>query len=329
MSEFYWRPIPVSEGALPLAGGWLRFDHVERLSRHAPPQILPASAAPADVLARLTTPRPPIMGLALDRPLIMGVVNATPDSFSDGGLHQPLPRGTALIEQGADLLDIGGESTRPGAADISEADELSRILPTITALSSRCPISVDTRKAGVAGPAIRAGAGMVNDVSGLDFDPALAGVVADRGVALCLMHAQGVPATMQNDPRYDDVLLDVYDALHERLNRTLAAGVPRARIVLDPGIGFGKTTAHNLAILARIGLFHALGCPVLLGVSRKRFIGEIGQAPDPLDRAPGTLALTLAAVAQGVQMHRVHDVAVVRQGLALWRAVTERTEAGS
>ena len=170
--------------------------------------------------------------------------------------------------------------------------------------------------------AIAAGAGMVNDVSGLDFDPGMAGVVARAGVALCLMHAQGIPETMQDNPTYGDVLLDVYDALAERIARAEAAGIPRDRIVIDPGIGFGKTQAHNLAILRRISVYHGLGCAVLLGVSRKGFIGAIGGAPRAADRAAGTLAVTLAGVAQGIQIHRVHDVEETRQGLALWRAVT-------
>ena len=169
--------------------------------------------------------------------------------------------------------------------------------------------------------ALEAGAAMVNDVSGFDFDPALAPLVARAGVPVCLMHARGLPATMQDDPRYDDVLLDVYDALEARVRRAEAAGIPRNRIVVDPGIGFGKTQAHNLAILRRISLYHGLGCAILLGVSRKRFIGTIGGADDPADRSPGTLAVTLAAVAQGVQVHRVHDVRGLVQGLRLWQAV--------
>ena len=322
----YWRPIPEEGGALPLAGGWLRFSRLERLERGGvPPRILSADAAPPEVLSALTAPRAPVMGVGLDRPSVMGIVNATPDSFSDGGTYDGIAHGRALIAQGADVLDIGGESTRPGAADVTEAEEIARVVPVIAALRDK-PISVDTRKAQVARAALDAGAGLVNDVSGFDFDPALAQLVASTGVPVCLMHAQGVPATMQDQPSYDDVLLDVYDALAARIARAEAAGIPRARILVDPGIGFGKTLAHNLAILRRISLFHALGCAVLLGVSRKRFIGDIGQAPDATDRFPGTLAVTLAAVAQGIQIHRVHDVAQTRQGLSLWRAVTEGVE---
>ena len=321
----YWRPIPEEGGALPLAGGWLRFSRLERLERGgAPPRILSADAAPPEVLSALTAPRAPVMGVGLDRPSVMGIVNATPDSFSDGGTYDGIAHGRALIAQGADVLDIGGESTRPGAADVTEAEEIARVVPVIAALRDK-PISVDTRKAQVARAALDAGAGLVNDVSGFDFDPALAQLVASTGVPVCLMHAQGVPATMQDQPSYDDVLLDVYDALAARIARAEAAGIPRARILVDPGIGFGKTLDHNLAILNRISLFHGLGCAILLGVSRKRFIGEVAAEPTPRERMPGTLGVTLASVGQGVQMHRVHDVAATVQGLALWRAVTERT----
>ena len=322
----YWRPIPEEGGAYPLAGGWLRFSRVERLSRAAPPEILPAKAAPPDLLARLTAPRRDICGISMAHPSLMGIVNATPDSFSDGGAYDGIAQARLLAGAGADMLDIGGESTRPGAAEVSVAEEIARILPVIGALRDRIPVSVDTRKAGVARAAISAGAGLVNDVSGFDFDPDLAGLVAETGLPVCLMHAQGVPETMQDDPHYGDVLLDVFDALEARVQRAEAAGIARDRIMVDPGIGFGKTRAHNLAILNRIGLYHGLGCAILLGISRKRLIGEVAGMDDPMARGPGTLALMLAAVGQGVQMHRVHDIAAARQALALWRAATERTD---
>lgn len=322
----YWRPIPEEGGAHPLAGGWLRFSRVERLSRAAPPEILPAEAAPPDLLARLTAPRRDICGISMAHPSLMGIVNATPDSFSDGGAYDGIAQARLLAGAGADMLDIGGESTRPGAAEVSVAEEIARILPVIGALRDRIPVSVDTRKAGVARAAVAAGAGLINDVSGFDFDPDLAGLVAETGLPVCLMHAQGVPETMQDDPHYGDVLLDVFDALEARVRRAEAAGIARDRIMVDPGIGFGKTRAHNLAILNRIGLYHGLGCAILLGISRKRLIGEVAGMDDPMARGPGTLALMLAAVGQGVQMHRVHDIAAARQALALWRAATERTD---
>ena len=317
----YFRPIPSETGRWPLAGGWLRFSQFELLARGAAPRIV--DRAPEGVLAALTAPRRPLLGLSMNRPRIMGIVNATPDSFSDGGRYDPAQQARLLVDEGAEILDIGGESTRPGAREIPAEEEIARVIPVIEAARASVAISVDTRKAAVAAAALAAGAGMVNDVSGFDFDPELARVVADAGAPVCLMHAQGIPETMQADPSYDDVLLDVYDALAQRVARAGAAGISRSHIVIDPGIGFGKTQAHNLAILRRISLFHGLGCAVLLGVSRKRFIGSIGQAPDATDRFPGTLAVTLAAVAQGIQIHRVHDVAQTRQGLALWQAVTK------
>lgn len=322
----YYRPIPLPTcGTWQLAGGPIGFSQFERLGRGVPPRIV--DSAPDEVLAALTGARAPLLGLSLDRPRLMGIVNATPDSFSDGGSYDPLAQAEALIAAGAELLDIGGESTRPGAAEVAVTDEIARILPTTRAVAARIPVSVDTRKAPVARAALAAGAAMVNDVSGFDFDQELPGLVAGAGVPICLMHAQGLPETMQDDPRYGDVLLDVYDALEARIERALSAGILRSQIVIDPGIGFGKTEAHNLAILRRISLYHGLGCPILLGVSRKRFIGRIGGAVRAADRAPGTLALTLAAVAQGVQVHRVHDVAEIAQGLRLWQAVNDKNEA--
>lgn len=320
MTRTYYRPIPVEHGRWQIAGGWTRFSQLEALSRGAPPRVV--DAAPDDVMEALTAPRVPVLGLAMDRPRIMGIVNATPDSFSDGGRYDGAAHASQLVAEGAEMLDIGGESTRPGAAMVQIADEIARVTPVIAALSGLA-ISVDTRKADVARAAVQAGAGLVNDVSGFDFDPDMAATVAALGVPVCIMHAQGVPETMQDNPSYGDVLLDVYDALAARIDRALAAGIPRDRIVIDPGIGFGKTQAHNLAILRRISVYHGLGCAVLLGVSRKRFIGAIGGAEQAADRAAGTLAVTLAGVAQGIQIHRVHDVDATRQGLALWRAVAE------
>lgn len=319
----YFRPLPDPHGRWRLAGGWVRFSAFERLARGARPRIV--SEAPPGVIAALTAPRQPVAGLAMDRPRIMGIVNVTPDSFSDGGRWNAdggIAHAQALLDAGADLLDIGGESTRPGARAVEIADEIARTTPAIAGFAGRVPVSVDTRKAAVARAGVAAGAVMVNDVSGFDFDPAMASAVADTGVAVCLMHAQGVPETMQDNPRYDDVLLDVYDALAARIARAEVAGIPRHRIVIDPGIGFGKTGQHNLEILRRISLYHGLGVPVLLGASRKSFVGAVGGGAHAAARDPGSLAVTLAAVAQGVQFHRVHDVAGTRQGLALWREIT-------
>ena len=329
-----YRPIAQTDlarpkDALPLAGGWCWFDRVEVLGRAGSRGLLPARELPSDVADRLTAARAPVAGLTLDAPRLMGILNVTPDSFSDGGRFAG---GEAALAQArhladhSDILDIGGESTRPGAAEIDVAEECARTAPLIAALRQQglqMPISIDTRKSPVAQAAIAAGASMINDVAALTYDPALGPLVAASHLPVCLMHAQGTPATMQADPRYEDVLLDVYDYLEERVAAAEAAGIARQRVIVDPGIGFGKTVAHNLALIRGLSLFHGLGCPILLGASRKRFIGEIGQAPDTDRRGPGTLAVTLAGIAQGVQIHRVHDSAEARQAVRLWMAATK------
>ncbi|PTV95405.1 dihydropteroate synthase [Rhodobacter aestuarii] len=334
----YYRPIAQTDpcrpaGALTLAGGWCWFTHVEVLTRAGSQGLIAAADLPEDVRGRLTAPRAPLAGVSFERPSVMGILNVTPDSFSDGGRFDApeaaLTQAQALAQAGADMLDIGGESTRPGAVEVPVADEISRTAPVIAALRAQgygAPISIDTRKAPVAKAAVEAGAGLVNDVSAMLFDADMAATVAATGAALSLMHAQGTPATMQAAPSYDDVLLDVYDHLAARLAVAEAAGIARARIMLDPGIGFGKTLEHNLVLLRRLSLFHALGCPILLGVSRKRFIGTIGGAEAADARAPGTLAVTLAGLAQGAQMHRVHDVAEIAQGIRLYNAITKGYE---
>lgn len=329
----YLRPIAMTDAARPaaaltLAGGWCWFDRVEVLERGRPAELVPVGALPAEELALLTAARPGFGGLAMDRPQIMGILNVTPDSFSDGGLFL---RPEAAVMQarkmaaGADILDIGGESTRPGALEVAAADEIARTAPVIAALRAAgldLPVSIDTRKAAVAQAAFAAGATILNDVTALQFDPAMAAAAAALQGPVILMHSIASPETMQDDPQYDDVLLDVYDALAARLAEAQAAGIPRDRLAVDPGIGFGKTLAHNLTLLNRLSLFHGLGVPVLLGASRKRFIGTIGAEAEAARRMPGSLAVALAGVAQGVQMIRVHDVAETRQALSLWQAVT-------
>lgn len=328
----YFRPIAMTDRARPrrafsLAGGWCWFDRVEVLSRAAAGSIIPATEVPAAVLERLTSARPDFAGLTLDRPRLMGILNVTPDSFSDGGKFQGTGAAVAqakAMAAAAEIVDIGGESTRPGAVEVQIEEEIDRTVPVIRTLRAgglTTPISIDTRKAAVATAALQAGASIVNDVSAFDFDPALGALVASAGVPVMLMHAQGVPATMQDNPLYGDVLLDVYDALAARLARAVALGIDPARIVLDPGIGFGKTQAHNLALLRGLSLFHGLGAPILLGTSRKRFIGTIGQADAADSRAPGSIATALGGVAQGVQIVRIHDVAETRQALRLWQSL--------
>jgi dihydropteroate synthase len=335
VSPLRWRPIPQSdpvrpEGALALAGGLLWFDRLAVHARGRPVRLVPAAEAPREVLERLSAARAPICGLDLAVPRIMGVVNVTPDSFSDGGLFAGLEaavaQGRALVDAGADILDIGGESTRPGSDPVPLAMELDRVIPVIRALRASgvtVPISVDTRKAAVARAAFDAGADLLNDVSALGYDPGSAGAVAEAGVPVCLMHALGDPRTMQDAPRYDDVLLDIADFLEARVAAAEAAGIPRARILVDPGIGFGKTVAHNLALVRGLAIFHDLGCAILFGASRKRFIGAIAGVDDPKARGPGSTTVALEALRQGAQVIRVHDVAEMRQALALWMALSD------
>jgi len=275
------------------------------------------------LVERLQQPRAPIAGLPLDRPLIMGVVNVTPDSFSDGGRffapEAAIAHALRLEAEGAQILDIGGESTRPGSGGVDLEEECRRVLPVIRGLAGRTQarLSIDTRKAEVMRRAAQAGAHLINDISALTHDPGARSAAAETGLPVVLMHTLGDPRTMQDDPRYADVVLDVYDALSARIEACEAAGIPRARLIVDPGIGFGKTLAHNLALLGALSIFHGLGCAIALGASRKSFIGRLtGAAAD--DRLPGSLAAALLGAAQGVQVLRVHDVAATRQALAVW-----------
>ncbi|MGB1234487.1 MAG: dihydropteroate synthase [Planktomarina sp.] len=326
-----YRPILASRqdvgvAAVQLADGWLWFDRVEVLEYEGR-SIVPVSDIPADVLDRLTTPRAAMVGLDWSRPQIMGILNVTPDSFSDGGVfnapEQAVVRAQAMAADGADILDIGGESTRPGAGFVPVEEEIQRTAPIISALvdGDVPPLSIDTRKAAVAVAAVQAGADMLNDVSALSFDDDMASVAAKSGAPICLMHAQGDPATMQKDPSYRDVTLDVYHYLEDRIAVAEAAGVQRSQIIVDPGIGFGKTLDHNLQLLRDLAVFHGLGCPVLLGASRKRFIGTLSGAKVAADRMAGSVAVALAGVAQGMQIVRVHDVAQTHQAMTLWGAV--------
>jgi dihydropteroate synthase len=262
--------------------------------------------------------------------LIMGVVNVTPDSFSDGGLFldadAAVEHGLRLTAEGADILDIGGESTRPGADPVGEDEELRRVVPVIERLvrSGQARLSIDTTKAAVARAALAAGASLVNDVSALRFDPAMAGLVAETGAGCCLMHMLGEPRTMQEDPRYGDVVSDVKSFLEERLAFAVAEGVDEERVWLDPGIGFGKTVAHNLELLRRLGEIVAIGRPVVVGTSRKSFLGKLAGGRPEGERLPGTIATNVLALERGASVFRVHDVAPVVDALAVAAAtVTE------
>ena len=283
-------------------------------------------------LGRIAAKRPPWAGLDLARPCIMGIVNVTPDSFSDGGetpdVGSAIARGLAMAEAGADIVDVGGESTRPGAEAVSEDQELARVIPVIADLAGRgVRVSVDTRHARVMQEALAAGAAIVNDVSALEADAASAATVASAGRAVALMHMQGEPGTMQLHPRYRDALLDVYDALARRVGAAGAAGIQPARIVVDPGIGFGKTVEHNLAILGRIGLYHGLGVGVMVGASRKSWIGRVSRGEAVEARLAGSLSAAVMAWNAGVQIVRVHDVAETHQALAVWQAIAGASRA--
>jgi len=266
--------------------------------------------------------------MTLDRPRLMGVVNVTPDSFSDGGDYLDpqiaIDHAKRMIDEGADILDIGGESTRPGSKPITTEEECARILPVIEGLAdSGARISVDTRHADVMRHAIGAGAKIVNDVTALTGDPESAAVCIDAGVDVVLMHMQGEPQTMQDNPSYDDAVQDIFEYMQARLEVLQTAGMAREKICIDPGIGFGKNLDHNLRILSGIDAFHALGVPLLLGVSRKSFISKIDRDVSPKDRVAGSIAAAIAGWDRGVQVFRVHDVAETRQALAVWCAIEE------
>ena len=252
-------------------------------------------------------------------PVLMGIVNVTPDSFSDGGLFldagAAIEHGRALAEEGAEILDIGGESTRPGADPVPLRVELDRVLPVVSGLAGAATISIDTTKAQVAREAVGAGASIVNDVSAFRFDPEMAGVVSESGAKCCLMHMLGEPRTMQKDPRYDDVVSDVKAFLEERLAFAVSQGVPEERVWLDPGIGFGKTVEHNVELLRRLDEIVAIGRPVVVGTSRKSFLGKLAGGRDEGDRLPGTIATNVLALERGASVFRVHDVAQNRDAL--------------
>jgi dihydropteroate synthase len=325
-----------------LAGGLQFFSAVELVSDSGTELVTVSELeARLDVLgdearsawANLTSARAPLElagpTIRLDQPQVAGIVNVTPDSFSDGGKNEDpalaIAAGHAMVAAGAALIDVGGESTRPGARPVWEGDEAKRIEPVVTALSGAgAAVSVDTRKAAVMEVALTAGAGLVNDVSALTWDDRSAEVVASAGCPVVLMHHQGRPETMQQAPRYDrPVLLEVYDWLEQRIAVAMAAGVERSRIIVDPGIGFGKTVQHNLTLLNGLAMLHGLGCPIMLGASRKRMIGALSAEAAPEERLGGSVALALKGAEQGVQLLRVHDVPETVQALRVWRGLRD------
>ena len=282
---------------------------------------------------RLTGPRPPLeLGsrtIRMDQPQVMGIVNVTPDSFSDGGQFagtgDAAAAGARMSEAGAAIIDVGGESTRPGAKPVWEGDEIERVVPVIRQLASGgAAVSIDTRKADVMAAALGAGARMVNDVSALTYDPRSAETIAAATVPVVLMHHQGRPETMQDSPRYEDVVVEVFLWLEERIAAAEDAGIDRSRILVDIGFGFGKTVGHNLELMNNLALFHALGCALVVGASRKRSIGALSNEAPVDERLGGSIALALKAVEQGVQVVRVHDVAETVQALKVWRGLRDQ-----
>ncbi|TKD53279.1 dihydropteroate synthase [Sphingomonas baiyangensis] len=299
-------------------------------------------AAQADRLRllenRIAAPRPPIRAgervLRLDQPLVMGILNVTPDSFSDGGTHHGDPAaaaaaGVAMAEKGAAIIDVGGESTRPGAPLVWEGEEAKRVVPVIERLAaSGVPVAIDTRKASVMEAALAAGAHVVNDVAALAWDDRAAEVVAKAGCPVVLMHSPDPKKGADGDARYDDALVEVFDWLEARIEAVVAAGVDRANIVVDPGIGFGKALGHNLALLNGLAMLHGLGCPILLGASRKRIIGALSNEAPAAERLGGSIALALRGAEAGAQLLRVHDVADSVQALRIWRGLRDHALVG-
>jgi dihydropteroate synthase len=327
-----------------LAGGLNWFAAVELLkverNRRVAAELVPVEGIESrfddDMAAQwaaLTAARPPLQlgerTIRLDQPQVMAIVNATPDSFSDGGQFtdaaEAAASGADMAAQGAAIVDVGGESTRPGAKPVWEGDEIERIVPVIRQLAlGGAAVSVDTRKADVMTAAIEAGARMINDVSALTYDGRSAGVIAASSVPVVLMHHQGAPETMQDDPQYGDVLVQVYLWLAERIEEAEQAGISRDRILIDPGFGFGKNVGHNLEVMNGLALLHSLGCPVVVGASRKRTVGALsGEAPVE-KRLGGSIAFALKAVEQGVQIVRVHDVFETVQALRVWRGIRDQ-----
>jgi dihydropteroate synthase len=327
-----------------LAGGLNWFSAVELIAvegnRRTATELLPVDGvesrfddAMAAQWAALTAARPPLQlaerTIRLDQPQVMGIVNATPDSFSDGGSYtsaaDAVAAGADMAAQGAAILDVGGESTRPGAKLVWAGDEIERVAAIIHQLSAGgAAVSADTRKTEVMMAAIAAGARMVNDVSALTFDQQSAQTVAAAGVPVVLMHHQGDPQSMQDNPRYDDVLVEVYMWLEARIAAAVDAGIDRSIILVDPGFGFGKTVAHNLELMNGLALFHGLGCPVVLGASRKRTIGALSNEAPADQRLAGSLTLALKAAEQGAQIIRVHDVPETVQALRVWRGFRDQ-----
>lgn len=317
----------------------IRVDRGSRVDKRLVPVGEIGGVEGADpIVARLTAPRPSLVlgerTVRLDQPQVMGILNMTPDSFSDGGKHMgdaeaSASAGVAMAAAGAAIVDVGGESTRPGAQAVWEGDEIARTQPVVERLArAGVAVSIDTRKSAVMAAALGAGAGLVNDVSALCFDREAAALLAARDCPVVIMHSPDAAKSLHDGGIYKDPLIETYDWLEARIAALEAAGITRNRLIVDPGIGFGKGVAENLSLLNGLALFHGLGCPVLLGASRKRFIGALaGEAPVE-QRLPGGLAVALKAAEQGAQLIRVHDVTETVQALKIWRGLKDQGLSG-
>lgn len=353
-ATLYLRPVQFADSPVDrdgqvarLAGGLLWFSAYELIAVAGGRRIVQATIPVADlpddarlhaIAARITAPRPPLQlgerTLRFDQPQVMGILNVTPDSFSDGGRHggdaeSAAAAGVDMAARGAALIDVGGESTRPGAADVWEGDEIERVVPVIERLArSGTPVSIDTRKAAVMETALAAGAHLVNDVSALLWDDRALDVVARAQCPVVLMHAGDPKQGADGGRGYRDPLIEIYDWLERRIDAVVAAGVDRTRIIADPGIGFGKALADNLALLNGLALFHGLGVPILLGASRKRIIGALSNEAPANDRLGGSLALAIKGAELGAQLLRVHDVPETVQALRVWRGLRDAALTG-
>jgi len=279
-------------------------------------------------LEKITSKRQNICGIKFNSPHIMGVLNVTPDSFSDGGLFldekKALKQVKLMLSSGAKIIDVGGESTRPGSKTINPKHEWNRVKNIIKKIKkkfSNIPLSLDTRKSYVMKKGIECGANIINDVSGLDFDKKSFEIIKSKNIPFILHHMQGTPNTMQKNPKYDDVLLDIYDFFEKKINFCIKKDFNKKIIIIDPGIGFGKNLEHNLRIMSKISTFHSLGCPILIGTSRKRFIEHIVTKFDTTERTGGTLASVLYGLSQGVQLFRVHNVKEINQGILVFNKI--------
>jgi dihydropteroate synthase len=279
-------------------------------------------------LKKITSNRKSICGLKFDNPMIMGVLNITPDSFSDGGLFfdetRAYDQANLMLKSGAAIIDVGGESTRPGSKVVNEKDEWDRIKNIIIKLKKNfpnIPLSLDTRKSYVMKKGIECGVNIINDVSGLNFDQKSFDVINSKNIPFILHHMQGTPDTMQKNPKYDDAILDIYDFFEEKINFCIKKNFKKKFIMVDPGIGFGKNLEHNLRIMSKVSTFHSLGCPILIGTSRKRFIEHIVTKFDTPNRTGGTLASVLYGLLQGVQLFRVHNVKEINQGILVFNKI--------